>query len=80
MLTVELREADKASSELAEVEIFCDSEDLETLMRQLEFLKKGSTHVHLNTPSWAGDELNEKTVGEGNVLIHHLRIAMVPPI
>lgn len=76
MLTVELRNADNA--ERSEVEVFCDSAGLELLIRQLDFLRHGSTHVHLMTPAWAGDELSEKVVGEGNMLINHLKIYMVP--
>jgi len=78
MLTVELRDAEKAKDGLSEVEIFCDSEGLAVLQRQLDFLKKGSTHVHLKTTAWAGNELSETVNGADNVLINHLRISVVP--
>lgn len=57
MLTVELRDAEKASAGMALVEIFGDEEGLELLMRELEQLKRGATHVHLMTSAWAGSEV-----------------------
>ena len=78
MITVEIKDAAKASEGLAEVEIFCDSEGLVLLSRQVEHLKAGSSHVHLMTPAWAGNELAEKTFGSGTVLVNHLRITMLP--
>jgi hypothetical protein len=62
----------------AVVEIFCDAKGLALLFKELEHLKAGSTHVHLMTPAWAGIELDEKPVGKESVLVHHLRITMVP--
>ena len=79
MLTVEIRDAEKAAAGMAEVEIFCDSEGLALLFRQLEHLKKaGAGHVHLMSPAWAGNELDEKIIGKGTQLINHLRVTMVP--
>lgn len=78
MLTIEIRDAAKANASMAEVEIFCDAEGLELLTQQLEHLKKGSTHVHLMTPAWAGNELGEKTFGNETVLVNHLRITALP--
>ena len=78
MITIELRDAVKASEGMTEVEIFCDSEGLALLSTQLEHLKSGSSHVHLMTPAWAGNELGEKPFGKGTTLVNHLRITMVP--
>ena len=77
MLTIEIRDASEVSSGKAEVEIFCDTEGLALLFKQLDYLKAGSTHVHLMTPAWAGTELDEKPVGNGTELINHLRITML---
>ena len=79
MLTIEIRDAEKASAGMAEVEIFCDTEGLALLLRQLKHLQAGSSHVHLMTPAWAGNELDEKAFGKGTELINHLRITMLPP-
>ena len=77
MLTVELRVADNAGSENAEVEIFCDAVGLEELIKQLGHLRSGSTHVHLMTAAWAGTELSDKPMGKGTELINHLRISLL---
>jgi hypothetical protein len=77
MITIEIRDADKVNEGLAEIEIFCDLEGLSLLAKQLEHLKSGSSHVHLMTPAWAGDELSEKAVGNGTTLINHLRISLL---
>lgn len=78
MISVEIKDADKVSEGLSEVEIYCDSEGLKELQRQLNFLAKGESHVHLATPSWAGNELEEKIFGDGNVLINQLKITVIP--
>jgi hypothetical protein len=78
MITIEIRNAEKANEGIAEVEIFCDSEGLSLLSKQIEHLKAGSSHVHLMTPAWAGNELGEKTFGNETILINHLRITMLP--
>jgi|1185.fasta_scaffold577865_1 hypothetical protein len=78
MITIELRDAAKANEGSTEVEIFCDSEGLALLSKQLEHLKSGSSHVHLRTPAWAGNELGEKPFGKGTILINHLRVTMIP--
>ena len=77
MVTIEIRDAQKASAGMAEVEIFCDPEGLALLLKRLEHLKAGSGHVHLMTPGWAGNELGEKTFGKGTELINHFRITML---
>lgn len=78
MITIEIRDADKVNAGMAEVEIYCDTEGLSLLAKQIEHLKSGSSHVHLMTPSWAGNELGEKPFGKGTALINHLRITMLP--
>jgi hypothetical protein len=79
MLTVEIRDAEKAGGGEAEVEVFCDAEGLAVLLRQLQHLHNAGTgHVHLMTPAWAGTELDERTVGKGTQLINHLRVTMLP--
>jgi Immunity protein 32 len=78
MITIELRDAAKAGDGMTEVEIFCDSEGLTLLSKQLEHLKFGSSHVHLMTSAWAGNELGEKPFGQGTILVNHLRINMLP--
>ena len=78
MLTIEIRDAEKASMGEAEVEIFCDADGVALLLRHLGFLKTGSTHFHLMTPSWAGNELGEKTLGVGTVLINHVKVTLLP--
>lgn len=78
MLTVELKHGDKASMGLSEVEIYCDMDGLDALIAQLHHLKRGSTHVHLMTESWAGIELDEKAVGENTTIVNHLKITVVP--
>ena len=79
MLTVEIRDAEKAGAGEAEVEVFCDTEGLAALLRQLQHLQNtGRGHVHLMTPVWAGTELDENTVGKGTQLINHLRVTMLP--
>jgi hypothetical protein len=66
------------SPKAEDVEIFCDREGLEVLLKKLNFLGKNGGHVHLMTPSWAGNELTEETQGNGTDLINHLRIAIKP--
>jgi hypothetical protein len=77
MLTIEVRDAEKARDGEAEVEIFCEQTGLSLLIHQLELLKRGSTHVHLMTPSWAGNELDETRCGKQTDLINHLRITLL---
>ena len=77
MLTVEIKDAADIEAGKAEVEIYCDQEGLEELVRQLSFLQGGETHVHLMSESWAGVELTEVQQGKSNVLIHALKIIRV---
>jgi hypothetical protein len=75
MITVEIKDPEQVAKGASEVEIYCDREGLNELIRKLEALANGETHVHLMSPSWAGHELSEEVVGSKNALIHHLRIA-----
>jgi hypothetical protein len=77
MLTIEIRDAEKALAGGAEVEMYCDANGLDLLVKELNHLKQGSTHIHLMTPSWAGNELDEKVMGNGTI-INHLKIIMLP--
>jgi hypothetical protein len=79
MISIQIRNAEKASESRTKVEIFCDPDGLTELLKQLGHLKTSSSHVHLMTPAWAGNELDERTFGTGATLINHLRISMVPP-
>jgi hypothetical protein len=55
------------------VEVHCDREGLDLLIRSLERLRDGG-HDHLMTPAWAGWELTETKHGPSNELINHLMI------
>lgn len=77
MITVEIKDADKAADGLAEVNIICDSEGAIFLKKQIELLISKGGHIHLMTPSWAGSELSEKKLGTG-VLVNHVRIIHIP--
>ncbi len=69
-LTVEID-----NSEHPEVAICFDLQGLDLLISKLEYLKMHVDHLHLMTPSWAGNELTEETNGGGNYkLLHSLRL------
>lgn len=73
-LTVELQ---KGSS--PEVALCFDREGLDLLIRKLEWLRSRVDHLHLMTPSWAGNELTENIVGGDRYqLINSLRLVRVP--
>ena len=74
MISIEIKDADKLKKGLSEVEIYCDLEGLKELQRQINFLIDGESHVHLATPAWAGNELNEKVHSDKNTLINQLTI------
>ena len=59
---------------LSEVDIYCDSDGINELKRQLEFLVQGETHIHLASSSWAGNELGEIAMGEGTIIVHQATI------
>lgn len=58
-----------------EVAISFDEEGLELLLERISSLKGKKDHLHMMTPSWAGDELTEECQGgEKFTLVNHLRI------
>lgn len=70
MLSVEL------GDDSTVVEIHCDRDGLDMLIRQLESLRRTGTHVHLRTPSWAGSELSEVKQGRSTTIINHLVVGL----
>ena len=72
MITVELKDGLPAS--MTEVALCMDEAGLNKLIGLLQSLKGLSEHLHLKTPSWAGDELGEVAVGRDTSIINHLRI------
>lgn len=70
MLTVEINKKDES------IEIFCDKEGIELLTKKIRILSEKGGHVHLMTPSWAGNELSEEKQGLENELVNHLRIVL----
>lgn len=61
-----------------ELAIVCDSEGLDSLIAHLQVLKRDGGHIHLMTPSWAGDELTEEKHMPDSDLINHLRVVLLP--
>jgi catechol-2,3-dioxygenase len=78
MITIEIKNPEAFTEEGSEVDIYCDTEGLQDLQRQLNFLAHGETHVHIASPSWAGDELGEVPFGTGNVIVHQATIVKIP--
>ena len=76
MITTEIKDISKPES--SEVEIYVDREGLSLLINKLKTLESKGGHVHLMTPAWAGNELNEELIGEGNTLINHICIMLKP--
>ena len=76
MITTEIKDISRPKS--SEVEIYMDRDGLSFLIKKLKTLESKGGHVHLMTPSWAGNELNEQLVGEGNTLVNHLCIILKP--
>ena len=72
LLTVEYNQ------DAEDIEIYCDKEGLDLLMKKLHVLTNKGGHVHLMTPSWAGNELTEENQGSNTILINHLRIMVKP--
>ena len=69
-LTVEIDQ-----SEIPEVAICFDRQGLDFLISKLEHLKTHVDHLHLMTPSWAGNELTEEANGGSDYkLLHSLRL------
>jgi hypothetical protein len=76
MITTEIKDISKPEG--SEVEIYMDREGLSLLIKKLKALESKGGHVHLMTPAWAGKELNEKLIGEGNTLVNHLCLMLQP--
>lgn len=73
LLTVELKDGWDISK--AEAAICFDDEGLDFLIKKLSRLRDKKGHMHLMTPSWAGNELTEKKQGSGEYgLINHLQL------
>ena len=77
-ITVEIggyREPDKEKP--CEVEIYCDKEGLDYLIKELSKLNNPGDHAHFMTPSWGMDDLSEKKVVTEYDLAHHLRLTLL---
>lgn len=73
-LTVELQKGENP-----EIALCFDAEGLDVLIRKLEHLRSKVDHLHLMTPSWAGQELTEDLAGgEQYQLINSLRLVRLP--
>ncbi len=58
-----------------------DRDGLELLIKKLEYLKSHVDHLHLMTPSWAGNELTEEPCGGSDYqLLHSLRLVRLSDI
>ena len=71
MLTIELNEDGDV------VEIHCNASGLASLREALDRLLESpeqTNHEHLMTPAWGGSELSEDVQGEGNRLVHHVKL------
>lgn len=66
------------NSKAEDVEIYCDRQGLELIIKKLNVLANKGGHVHLMTPSWAGNELTEARQGVDTILINHLRVTLKP--
>lgn len=73
MITVELKGGQDSST--AEVAICFDDQGLDLLIEKLSRLRGKKNHMHLMTPTWAGDELSEHKQGNDEYkLLNHLRL------
>jgi Immunity protein 32 len=72
-LSFEVKDLD--NPELTEVAVCFDDEGLDLLIKKLSWLKYKKDHLHLMTPSWAGNELSpDKCGGADYSLINHVRL------
>jgi hypothetical protein len=62
------------------LEIYFDRDGLKNLKYFIEKIEnhKGPFHEHLMTPSWAGDALTERVVGDDNILVNQVTITLLP--
>jgi hypothetical protein len=57
------------------IELHTDKEGMAHLIDELKRLMEGTdNHIHLMTPAWAGQDLTEEPVGEGNKTIHQVNV------
>ena len=75
LLTVEYKN-DSNNVSQGEIEIYCDKEGLDKLIKKLQSIKQNGGHEHFMTPSWAGTELTESKQGKDTFLLHHLCIML----
>lgn len=61
----------------AEVEIYCDKEGLEYLVKELSKLKNAGDHVHFMSPAWGMSDLSEDKLCYENDLAHHLKLTLI---
>ncbi len=59
------------------VEIYCDKEGIDYLIRNLTKLKNIGDHTHFMTPSWGMDDLSEDKIIDSNDLAHHLKVTLI---
>lgn len=59
------------------IHVFADQEGLGTLQQEISHLLAGSSHTHLMTPSWAGNELTENKHLEHTILVHQVNVNTV---
>lgn len=59
------------------VEIYCDKEGLDYLIKSLIKLKNSGDHSHFMTPAWGMYDLSEDKVRSENDLAHHLRVTIL---
>lgn len=71
LLTVEYDEREE------ELDVVCDPDGLDKLIKELNKLRTNGGHIHLMTPSWAGNELTEERQTPNNLLINHMRVVLV---
>ena len=79
LLTIEYSDLNARNISEGNIEIFCDEEGIDFLIKKLTNLKKYGGHEHFKTPSWAGHELTEEKQVENNYIINHLTIYLTPP-
>ena len=76
-LSVEIVKAKNQNDEPCVVEVYLDKEGLDTLIYNLNEVKKDLSegeHVHLKSESWGGSELSDEKKGSNNISVKHLKI------
>lgn len=73
ILTLEIKEQSPINE--SELVLCFDDEGIGILISKIQSLMGTKDHLHLMTPSWAGDELTEDKIGgEDYVLLNRLRL------